>query len=109
MTFLRTRTTELLPRLARLPGKSGILPGSRLALPAGGMGTRARIAVATRSRSERAAIGAWLDSADFQAVHVTDIGAPARELEALKFELLIVDTEMMTLGSLMHVARYRAT
>ena len=73
------------------------------------MSTRARIAVATRSRSERAAIGAWLDSADFQAVHVTDIGAPARELEALKFELLIVDTEMMTLGSLMHVARYRAT
>jgi DNA-binding response OmpR family regulator len=73
------------------------------------MGTRTRIAVATRSRAERATLGAWLDSADFQAVPVANIGASAREIQALKFEMLIVDAELMTLGSLMHVARYRAT
>jgi hypothetical protein len=73
------------------------------------MGTRTRIAVATRSRAERATIGAWLDAGDFQAVPVNDIGVSARDLEALKFEMLIIDAEVMTLGSLMHVARYRAT
>src|SRR5688572_3714963 len=73
------------------------------------MGTGARIAVATRSRAERASLCEWLDSGDFQAVPVQDIGASAREIEALRFEMLIIDAELMTLGALMHVARYRAT
>jgi hypothetical protein len=65
--------------------------------------------VATRSPAERATLCAWLDCDDFQAVPVTDLGASAREIEALKFEMLILDAALMRLGSLMHVARYRAT
>jgi hypothetical protein len=73
------------------------------------MGTRARIAVATRSSAEQATLGEWLDSGDFQAVPVSNIAASAREIEALRFEMLIIDVELMTVGALMHVARYRAT
>jgi hypothetical protein len=73
------------------------------------MGTRTRIAVATRSRAEQATLSAWLDSDDFEAVPVTDIGASVREIQALKFEILIIGADLMTVGSLMHVARYRAT
>ena len=65
--------------------------------------------MATRSRAERASLSQWLDSAEFQAVPVQDIGASAREIEALRFEMLIIDAELLALGSLMRVARYRAT
>lgn len=71
--------------------------------------TRTRIGVATRSPVERATLAEWLDSGGFQPVPVPDIGASAREIEALKFEMLIVDVQLMTIGSLMHVARYRPT
>jgi len=73
------------------------------------MSAGARIAVATRSPAERAALSEWLDSADFQAVPIRDISASAREIEALRFEMLIIDAELLTLGSLMRVARYRPT
>jgi hypothetical protein len=73
------------------------------------MSARSRVAVATRSPAERATLCEWLDSGGFKAVPVLDIGASASELRALKFEMLIVGVELMTLGSLMHVARYRAT
>lgn len=65
--------------------------------------------MATRSPAERATLCAWLNSGDFQAVPIPDVTASVREIEALNFEMLIVDVELMTLGSLMRVARYRAT
>ena len=73
------------------------------------MGARTRIAVATSSPAERAAIVEWLDSGGFQAMSIANVGVSARELEALQFEMLIVDAELMTVGALMQVARYRAT
>jgi hypothetical protein len=58
---------------------------------------------------EQATFSEWLDSGGFEAVPVRDIGASARELEALNFEMLVTDVELMTVGALMRVARYRAT
>ena len=72
------------------------------------MGTRTRIAVATRSPSERAAFTDWLNSAGFDAVPVRDVGASTRDIEALHFEMLLADFELINVGALMHVARYRA-
>ena len=71
--------------------------------------SRTKIAVACRSRVERAAIVEWLDSGGHHAVPLFDPAMPARDLEALSFEVLIVDAELMGSGALMHVARYRAT
>jgi len=65
--------------------------------------------VATRSVAERAIFSEWLNSSEFEAIPVRDIGASARDIEALNFELLVVDVELMTAGALMRVARYRAT
>jgi len=73
------------------------------------VGTRTRIAVATRSPSERAAFTDWLNSAGFDAVPVRDVGASTRDIEALNFEMLLADFELINVGALMHVARYRAT
>ena len=73
------------------------------------MGARTRIAVATRSPAERATFSEWLNSGGFQAIPVRDIGASVAELEALNFELLVADVEVMTVGALMRVARYRPT
>src|SRR5688500_3030116 len=103
MTFLRIGTTDLSPPRSRFLEKPQKLPGNTLALPTL-MGTGARIAVATRSGAERGALREWLDSGGFQAVPVADIGASTREIEALKFEMLIIDIELLTLGSLMRVA-----
>jgi len=44
-------------------------------------GPRTRIAVATRSPAERATLVEWLDSGDFQAVPIPNIGASAREID----------------------------
>ena len=71
--------------------------------------SRTKVAVASRARAERAAITEWLDSGGYQALQVVDPSAPVRDLEALGFELLILDAELLSVGSLMHVARYRAT
>jgi hypothetical protein len=65
--------------------------------------------VATRSISERATLVEWLNSGGFQAIPVPNMAASPREIEALNFEMLIVDAEMAALGLLMRVARYRAT
>jgi CheY-like chemotaxis protein len=73
------------------------------------VGARTRIAVATRSPAERATFSEWLNSGGFEAVPVRDIGASTREIEALNFEMLVVDIELMTVGALMRVARLRAT
>ena len=73
------------------------------------MAARTRIAVATRSPVERATLGRWLESGGFQAVPVPDARASAREIEGLNFEMLLVDAELMTVGALMRVARYRPT
>jgi hypothetical protein len=69
--------------------------------------TRTRIAVASRSHVERTALVEWLDSGGYHGVPVPFPTAPAREIEALNFEMLILDSELMTVGSLIHVARYR--
>jgi DNA-binding response OmpR family regulator len=68
---------------------------------------RTRIAVASRSHVERATIVEWLESGGYQAVPVPFPTATAREIEALNFEMLILDSDLMTVGSLIHVARYR--
>ena len=73
------------------------------------MGARTRIAVATRSPAERATFSEWLNSGGFEAVPVRDIGASERDIEALNFEMLVADVELMTVGALIRVARYRAT
>jgi hypothetical protein len=64
------------------------------------MGVRTRVAVACRSHIERSTIVKWLEGGGYHAVAIPFATAP--------FELLIVDAELMTVGSLMHVARYRA-
>jgi len=68
-----------------------------------------RIAVACRSHVERATIAEWLDSGGYHAMPVPAPTAPPRDLEALGFEMLIIDSELMMVGSLVHVARYRPT
>jgi DNA-binding response OmpR family regulator len=73
------------------------------------MGARTRVAVATRSPAERAVFCEWLNSGGYEAVPVRDLGASQRELEALNFEMLVADVELITVGALMRVARYRAT
>lgn len=70
---------------------------------------RTRVAVASRSHVERATIVEWLESGGYHPVPVPFATAPPRDLEALGFEMLIVDSELMTIGSLVHVARYRPT
>jgi hypothetical protein len=65
--------------------------------------------VATRSPAERATLSKWLNSGGFEAVAIRDVGAPVRDLEALNFEMLLIDVELMPIGALMRVARYRAT
>lgn len=70
---------------------------------------RTRIAVASRSHIERATLVEWLETGGYQAMPVPFATAPPRDLEALGFEMLIIDSELMTIGSLMHVARYRPT
>lgn len=65
--------------------------------------------MATRSPAERVTFSQWLNSGGFEAVPVRDIGAPARDIEALNFEMLLADVELMSVGALMRVARYRAT
>jgi len=70
---------------------------------------RTKVAVACRSRGERAAITEWLDGGGYHAVPIYDPATPARALEALAFEVLIIDAELMGIGAMMHVARYRAT
>jgi hypothetical protein len=71
--------------------------------------SRTRIAVACRSHVERATIIEWLDAGGYHGIPVPFATAPPRDLEALGFEMLIVDSELMTIGSLLHVARYRPT
>ena len=70
---------------------------------------RTRIAIASRSHVERATIVEWLESGGYQGVPVPFPTAPPRDLEALNFEMLILDSELLAIGSLMHVARYRPT
>ena len=70
---------------------------------------RTRIAVACRSQAERAAIVDWLDAAGYHGLSIPFATAPPREIEALNFEMLIVDADLMSVGSLMHIARYRPT
>lgn len=82
--------------------------GRRLARGAG-MGKQTRILVATRSPTVRATVAEWLHSGDFHAVPIPNVGASAAEIESLKFEALILDAELMSTGSLMRAARYRAT
>src|SRR2546430_7580691 len=72
------------------------------------VGVRTRVAVATRSPAERAAFCEWLNSGDFEAVPVRDIGASERDIDALNFEMLVADVELMTVGALMRATRYRA-
>lgn len=71
--------------------------------------SRTKIAVACRSRAERAAVTEWLEAGGYHAVPIFDAATPARELEALAFEVMVIDAELMSVGALMHVARYRAT
>lgn len=70
---------------------------------------RTRIAVASRSHVERGTLVDWLDAGGYQALPVALPTAAPRELEALNFEMLIIDSDLMSVGSLMHVARYRPT
>jgi hypothetical protein len=70
---------------------------------------RTKIAVACRSHVERGTIIEWLDSGGYHAIPVPVPSAPPRDLEALAFEMLIIDSDLMTVGSLVHVARYRPT
>ena len=73
------------------------------------MGARTRIAVATRSPAERGTFSEWLNEGGFEAVPVRAIGASAGDIEALNFEMLLIDVELMTVGALIRAARYRAT
>jgi hypothetical protein len=70
---------------------------------------RTRIAVACRSHAERATLAEWLESGGYQAMPIPLATAPPRDIEALGFEMLIIDSELMAVGSLIHVARYRPT
>lgn len=65
--------------------------------------------MAFRSHSERATVVDWLESGGYDPIPVPVPTAPARDIEALGFEMLIVDSELMTVGSVVHVARYRPT
>jgi DNA-binding response OmpR family regulator len=58
---------------------------------------------------EQATFAEWLDSGGFQALAVQNVGAHPREFEALNFEMLLIDAELVTVGALMAVARYRPT
>ena len=51
----------------------------------------------------------WLEEGGYHVVPILDATMTARELEALSFEVLLLDAELMAVGALMHVARYRAT
>jgi len=62
-----------------------------------------------RSPAERATFTEWLNSGGFEALPIRDLGATIRDLEALNFEMLLADVELMNVGALMRVARYRAT
>jgi hypothetical protein len=62
-----------------------------------------------RSAAEMAALCEWLNSGDFQAIPVRRLGAPAHEIEALNFEMLVIDVDLVTVGTLVRIARYRAT
>lgn len=68
---------------------------------------RTRVAVASRSHVERATVVEWLESGGYHPVPVPFPSAPPKDIEALAFEMLIVDSELLTVGSLVHVARYR--
>jgi DNA-binding response OmpR family regulator len=70
---------------------------------------RTRIAVASRSHVERGTLTEWLDSGGYHVLPIPLPTIPPRELEALNFEMLILDSDLLTVGSLMHVARYRPT
>jgi hypothetical protein len=65
--------------------------------------------VATRSPAERVAFTDWLNSGEFEAVPVVDLGASTKDFEALNFEMLLVDVELMNVAALMRVALYRPT
>jgi hypothetical protein len=65
--------------------------------------------VATRSPAERDTFSEWLNSDGFEAVPVRNVGAPAGDIEALNFEMLLADVELLALGALIRVARHRAT
>jgi hypothetical protein len=56
-----------------------------------------------------AALCEWLNSGDFHAIPIRNVGAPAHEIEALNFEMLVVDVDLLTVGTLVRVARYRPT
>jgi DNA-binding response OmpR family regulator len=71
--------------------------------------SRTKVAVASRSQAERAAMTEWLEEGGYHVTPIVDPAMTARDLEALNFEVLLVDAEWMTAGALMHVARYRAT
>ena len=51
----------------------------------------------------------WLDAGGYHALPIPLPTVPPRDLEALNFEMLIIDSDLMTVGSLIHVARYRPT
>ena len=71
--------------------------------------SRTKVAVAIRSQSERAAVTEWLEEGGYHVLPIVDPTLAARDLEALNFEVLLVDAELMAVGALVHVARYRAT
>ena len=70
---------------------------------------RMKVAVASRSLTECAALTEWLEEGGYHVMPIVDAAMPASELEALGFEVLVIDAELMNVGSLMRVARYRAT
>jgi hypothetical protein len=71
--------------------------------------SRTRVAVACQSHVERATIMEWLETGGYHPLSVPIATAPPKDVEALNFEMLIVDSDLMSVGSLMHVARYRPT
>jgi hypothetical protein len=102
-------TTDLLTHSPCLVGKSSKIDRQWPCTPSATVGARTRIAVATRSPAERGTFSEWLNAGGFEAVPVRDIGASARDIEALNFEMLLADVELMTVGVLFRAARYRAT
>lgn len=71
--------------------------------------SRTRIAVACRAHAERSTVVEWLEAGGYHPIPIALPTMPPRDLEALAFEMLIVDSDLMTVGSLVHVARYRPT
>src|SRR5688572_16785151 len=71
--------------------------------------SRTRVAVASRSHVERATVVEWLELGGYQGVPVPFPSASARDIEALNFEMLVLDADLLSVGSLLHVARYRPT